>query len=106
MRDNVPTVIRKDGAMPNVRTMEADEYRRELLYKLIEEAEDLRQAGYDAVSPAFLTEAADVAEVFDAILKEFGITRDDLDKARAVRRDNMGGLDEKIFLESVEDDGK
>jgi len=42
VRDNIPEIIRADSQIPNVRTMETDEYRRELLYKLIEESEELR----------------------------------------------------------------
>lgn len=101
VRDRIPEIIRRNGEMPTIRTMDADEYRRELLYKLIEEAEDLRQAGYDPANPQFLVEVADVAEVLDAILDEFAVTREELDEMRAKRAEERGRFKEHIFLESV-----
>ena len=102
VRDNVPALIRAEGDLPNIRVMDADEYRRELLYKLLDEAEDMRRAGYDPTEPEFLKQAVDVAEVFDATLKEFGITPEVLAKARAERRKARGGFEGKVFLVSVE----
>lgn len=101
VRDNIPKIIRANGEFPHVRVMETDEYRRELLYKLIEEAEEVRQAGYDASDPEFTAEIADVLEVIDAILVEFNIDNDRLEMARTERRNERGGLNERIFLEAV-----
>ena len=102
VRDRIPEIIRRNGEMPTVRVMDTDEYRRELLYKLIEESEELRQAGYDSQDPQFLAEVADVAEVFDAILDEFAVTREGLDEMRAKRAEERGRFKEQIFLESVQ----
>lgn len=84
--------------------METDEYRRELLYKLIEEAEEVRQAGYATDNTNELAkELADVAEVFDALLVEFGISREELVRIQSERREKRGGFTERIFLESVQE---
>ena len=101
VRDRVPEIIRAGGEVPNTRTMEQDEYRRELLYKLIEEAEEVRQAGYDPSSAAFTEELADLLEVFDAILKEFSIPIETVKTIQAQHRRTRGGFDDKVFLESV-----
>jgi len=81
--------------------MDTGEFRRELLYKLIEEAEEVRQAGYDPDSNDFVKELADLSEVFQATLKEFGVSSEDVEKVREERRKERGGFDDKVFLESV-----
>ena len=103
MRDNVPDIIRAHEEMPTTRIMDTDEYRRELLYKLIEESEEARQAGFDdANRKEVLEELADVAEVLDAILVEFGISKDELQSVQDMKRNERGGFKNKIFLESVQ----
>tara|TARA_B100000745_G_scaffold205743_1_gene136017 strand:+ start:7162 stop:7494 length:333 start_codon:yes stop_codon:yes gene_type:complete len=102
VRDNIPNIIRANGETPNVRIMNTDEYRRELLYKLIEEAEEVRQAGYDPDGIEFVTELADLAEVLDAVFVEFEIKQDLLEKLREDRKSERGGFAERIFLESVQ----
>lgn len=102
IRDKIPAIIRANGELPNTRPMDQDEYRRELLYKLIEEAEEVRQAGYDPESQGFVKELADVSEVFDAILKEFDVSIETVEATQEQRRRERGGFDDKIFLESVQ----
>ena len=103
VRDNIPEIIRANGELPNTRVMEADEYRRELLYKLIEEAEELRQEGHEPVDADFIKELADVHEVLDALIAEFDISRDELVRVQEERREKRGGFGERIFLESVQE---
>lgn len=102
VRDKIPSIIRANGELPNTRPMNTDEYRRELLYALIEEAEEVRQAGYDSSGNSFLKELADLSEVFDAVLKEFDVRPEVVESVREQRRKERGGFDDKIFLESVQ----
>lgn len=102
VRDNIPDIIRKNGELPNIREMDTDEYRRELLYKLIEEAEEVRQAGYDPAERSFMTELADLSEVLGAVMKEFNINADELAETQRKRREERGGFDNRVFLESVQ----
>lgn len=103
VRDRIPEIIRANDELPNTRTMETDEYRRELLYKIIEEAEKVRAAGYDLENHEdLITELADVAEVFDAILEEFDVSPELLESVQEKRREERGGFKDKIFLESVQ----
>ncbi|QSH39700.1 nucleoside triphosphate pyrophosphohydrolase [Candidatus Kaiserbacteria bacterium] len=104
VRDNVPDIIRANGEMPTVRTLETDGYRKELLYKLIEESEEARQSGFDDENKnELLRELTDVAEVLDAILVEFGITKEELQTAQDAKRKERGGFKNKVFLESVKE---
>lgn len=104
IRDNVPDIIRANGEMPTTHVMDTDEYRKELLYKLIEESEEARQVGYnDENRTELLNQLTDVAEVLDATLEAFGITKEDLEAAQAKKRTERGGFKERIFLESVKE---
>lgn len=101
VRDKIPDIIRGNKEMPMTRTMETDEYRRELLYKLIEEAEEVRQAGYESDSAELMSELSDVMEVYLAILTEYNLNADEIEKLRLERAEKRGGFKDKIFLESV-----
>ncbi len=103
VRDNVPDMIRADGDIPNVRTMDIDEFRKELLYKLVEEAEELRRAGeYNGGNLESLEEeSSDVLEVLYAIFKEFELDEGGIEKQRRIKLNKKGAFENKIFLESV-----
>ena len=103
VRDKVPELIRANGEIPTIRTMDTDEYRRELLYKLIEEAEEVRKAGYNASDPRFIKELADLQETFSAVKEEFSIDEASLEKVREKKLEERGGYNERVFLESVQD---
>lgn len=103
VRDNIPAIIRADGAVPNVRVMDTDEYRRELCYKLIEEAEEVRKAA-DAFKDELPKELADVLEVVYAIITEYGFSGADIERIRAERLAQRGGFTQKVFLDSVDQD--
>ncbi len=102
VRDNIPNIIRANKEIPNVRVMDTDEYRRELLYKLIEEAEEVRHAGYDPDGIEIVTELADLKEVIDAVVDEFNIDEELIQKIKAERKEKRGAFKEKYFLESVQ----
>jgi predicted house-cleaning noncanonical NTP pyrophosphatase (MazG superfamily) len=103
VRDNIPAIIRADGAVPNVRVMDTDEYRRELCYKLIEEAEEVRKAA-DAFKDELPKEIADVLEVLYAIITEYGFSGTDIECIRTERVTTRGGFAQKLFLDSVDQD--
>ena len=104
VRDKVPELIRANGEIPTIRTMDTDEYRRELLYKLIEEAEEVRKAGYDASDSKFVKELADLQEVFIAVIEEFDIDETALEAARKNKLEERGGYDERVFEEDGRDE--
>ncbi len=99
----MPEVIRSDGEIPNVRTMQKDEFRSELLYKLIEETEELRKAGEYAEEDklGMLEEAADVLEVLYTVFGEFGLDEGEIERVRREKLEKKGGFKDKIFLESI-----
>ena len=104
VRDKIPEIIRSDNKIPNTRVMDKDEYRRELLYKLIEESEEVRKAGYfpdDAFKVG--SQVADLIEVLYSVIDEFNLDEEEVDRLRMKKLEERGGFTDKIFLESVID---
>ncbi len=102
VRDLVPQKLRLDGFVVNEREMDNDEYKRELLYLLIEEAENLRKAGYDPNNKEELqSKMADIFELIETIVKEFNLSKDEIENLQAKKRAEEGGFEKKIFLEST-----
>jgi predicted house-cleaning noncanonical NTP pyrophosphatase (MazG superfamily) len=95
VRDGIPAVIKNDNQTPVIRTLDNDEYKRQLLEKLIEEATELRDSNGD------LGERADIAEVLRALDDVLGYTDDEIETARAQKAAKRGGFEQKIFLEKA-----
>ena len=92
VRDKIPQIIMSDGKNPIVRTLSDKEYLTELDRKLDEEV-----AEYQADKS--LEEMADVLEVLFAICGARGYSIDELMKVRDKKRDERGGLKERIYWE-------
>ncbi len=103
VRDKIPEIVRTEGKVPNVRNLDVDSFRNELLYKLIEEAEELRKAGEynEASKPGLIEESADVLEVMYAIFEEFDLDEGEIERVRREKLEKKGGFKDKVFLESV-----
>ncbi len=103
VRDGVPEFLTKINKAFEVRQMPDDElFERELLRKIIEEAEELSIAqGRDSI----IQEIADLLEVIDALKARNGITDAEVTAAKADRVMARGGFAERIMLLWSEDDG-
>jgi predicted house-cleaning noncanonical NTP pyrophosphatase (MazG superfamily) len=95
VRDRIPEIMRADGRDPDVRVLSEPEYWDALLAKLLEEADELREASYDGR----LEEAADVYEVLLAIVGATGSSLDDLQSTAERKRRERGGFRDRIWLE-------
>lgn len=92
VRDRIPEIMRQQGLSPSVERIDGERLRLALREKLVEEAEELRQA-------ADLTEElADVQEVVDALIQAYGLDRDELEKVRAEKREKRGGFSSGWYL--------
>jgi predicted house-cleaning noncanonical NTP pyrophosphatase (MazG superfamily) len=97
IRDRIPVIIAQAGKSATWRELDADEFRRALRAKVLEEAKELVGAADDAL----LSELADLEEVIEAILCAYNLTRDELDAARQRKNDERGAFTKRLFLESV-----
>lgn len=101
--DNVVPKLEARGLQFEARTIEGDEeFARELVNKIVEEAEEVR----DSVDRAELVkELADIVDVIAALRELKGITDDELAAAIASRREKRGGFSKRQYVLWTEDDG-
>ncbi len=94
-RDNVPDIIAAKGFECEVRALDHDEYRREIIRKVLEEATGVsNNKGRDSL----IKELADLVITLDAVSKEFGITDEELDTAVEKNLEEKGGYEEMLYL--------
>ncbi|MFZ2242993.1 MAG: nucleoside triphosphate pyrophosphohydrolase [Gordonia amarae] len=99
VRDKIPQIIRDSGKTPRVRVLETVDYEAALHDKLLEEADELREA---ASPQECLGEAADVLEVLLAIAGLHGFTLDDVIHAGVEKVAERGAFDGRVWLDGVE----
>ncbi len=96
VRDNIPDIIKKNGATPIVRILDDEEYFKELNRKLKEELNEYLD-GND------IEELADLYEVMLAILDYKKMSLIEFDIIRKMKVEKRGAFKNKIYLESVID---
>lgn len=102
VRDGIPEIIRQSGKKPVYRTLtDSEEKRKAICAKVVEEAKELAKARnvHEAV-----TELADLKEIIEAYIEEFGIPRLHIGRMRQERARTRGRFTKKIFL--ISDEGQ
>lgn len=100
VRDRIPEILRAQGIVPEVRALNSSEYETALKDKLVEEAGELNRA---LTSEDLKSELTDVLEVVDAITRYHGFSAKELEAARAKKKSERGGFEQRIFLVSTRD---
>ena len=95
VRDNIPTIIKKQGKKPIAKKITDDiEFQEYLGKKLIEESNEyLETKEFD--------ELIDVMEIIYSILSHMGINLSDFEKRRLSKKKERGGFEERILLLKV-----
>lgn len=96
VRDKIPHIIDADGRRAVVHTANDEEYREKLDMKLLEEIAEFNQYR-DAA------ELADVLEVVYALAAEQGMSKEELEAARAAKEKARGGFGGRIVLDRIEE---
>ena len=97
VRDKIVNNINSQkGKKATWRTMEEDEYLKELNKKLMEEAQEFIEEN----DPE---ELADLMEVLEAIIKARNIKLDEVRKIKEQKKEKKGAFQDRIFLETVEE---
>jgi len=96
VRDRIPEIIERDGKKAYVRTLDDMEMIKYLESKLQEEINEY-------IEDRSLEELADILEVIYALCKAKGVSKEELERTRAIKERARGSFDKKIFLEYVED---
>ncbi len=94
VRDRIPEIIAQDGRTCAVEELDDAAYVLALLAKLVEEAQEVR----DAVPEQRMTELADVMEVLDALLLALDIDEATVRAVQAERRVERGGFRRRLQL--------
>lgn len=79
------------------RQLSGEEFRRELLRKIHEEADEIPLG--DDKHDESLAELADLQEVVDALRQNFGFSKEEIQAAQQRKRDDRGGFDERRYID-------
>ncbi len=94
-RDKVPEMIAAKGFECEVREVDHDEYKREIIRKVFEEASGVsNHVGRESL----LKELADLIITINAVKKEFGITEEELTASVDKSIDEKGGYEDMLYL--------
>ncbi|OGM29546.1 hypothetical protein A2630_00955 [Candidatus Woesebacteria bacterium RIFCSPHIGHO2_01_FULL_44_10] len=94
IRDKIPEFIEAAGDKFETRILKNDEFRKELMKKLVEEAKEVAKAP----SESLLDELADVLEMIKSISSHFGVDFKKVEKHQTEKRKKRGGFQKKLFL--------
>ncbi len=97
VRDRIPEIIEKDGSKAEIRILNEEEYKEELIKKIIEEAKEALEARGD--KKEFIKEIGDILEIIDALIQIFELDRNEIEKIKKERKESQGGFDKRLFLE-------
>jgi predicted house-cleaning noncanonical NTP pyrophosphatase (MazG superfamily) len=99
VRDNIPEIIKANGEVPKTRKLNVAEYKKALLYKLLEEAKELTETKN---KKDLIGELSDIQEILKAIHSAYKVKVSDVTKTAQKKRQKRGAFKNKIFLESVD----
>lgn len=99
VRDKIPQIIEEKGKKAAFKVLSDVEYTVMLNQKLHEEFLEYT----NAIAEEQVEELADLVEVVYSILQSKGVSIEDFEKVRLTKKEERGGFEERLFLESVED---
>lgn len=94
VRDEIPSVIEKAGKSLKMRILNKKETKDYLKLKLFEEVQEFNRDSSEE-------EVADILEVVDSIISEFGLNRKKIEKIKEKKLKERGGFSKRILLEEV-----
>jgi predicted house-cleaning noncanonical NTP pyrophosphatase (MazG superfamily) len=100
IRDRIPEIMESQGIKFKTSILNDDNYRIELLNKLVEESREVLAAKIDRSE--LIKELGDVLEVVDYLIIAFGLDSEEIKTVKAERKESRGGFAEKLFLEYTE----
>ena len=98
VRDYIPEIIRSGGRDPIYYISAADEYKKFLTAKLLEESAELGEAN---TVEEITEELADIMELLYAHMDLYDISYADLTKVRLKKRRESGGFKDGIVLVDI-----
>lgn len=99
VRDNILGIISQENKIAKSRILSDEEYKLEALKKIVEEANEVLAAGNNK---DLMKEIGDLQGIIEAVIKAFNLDEKEILEIKNQRKQERGGFDKKIFLESVE----
>lgn len=94
-RDKIPDIIVAKGFECDVREVDHDEYKREIIRKVFEEASGVsNHSGRESL----LKELADLMITIEAVKKEFSIGEEELSAVIEKSIEDKGGYEDMMYL--------
>lgn len=90
VRDHVVAQCIEEGCRPATRTLEGAELKQALLDKLVEEAGEVRSAQGNRLE--IIKELADLKDVMLTLMRQYGISADEVEAARKAKLARKGGF--------------
>ncbi|GAA2418935.1 nucleoside triphosphate pyrophosphohydrolase [Nonomuraea africana] len=97
VRDRIPEIIEAEGRTAIVRVLAESELVPALIDKLVEEAEELREAEPED----HLGELADIYEVLAALAGTLGFSYEQVLESARHKRGKRGGFSRRLWLDEV-----
>lgn len=98
VRDKIPSIISNNGEKAFIKILNDDEYKSELLKKLLEECNEVLVAKDEEK----ILELADMLEVMRTMALVYGYSLAEVINVADKKKEERGGFMEKIFLEYVD----
>lgn len=98
VRDNTIELCNKDGVECDSYSLNEVDFKREVLRKLVEEANEVK---YSHSKENLIEELCDVMEIFNKILELNTIDIGEITEAMEKKRKIRGGFDKGIFLKTM-----
>lgn len=100
VRDKIPEIIESNNEIPTTRVLNDEEYKKELLRKLLEECNEVINA---ANKEETLEEIADTLEVLDSLIKLNNSSINEVRKIQDTKRKKRGGFEKRLYLIKTEE---
>ena len=97
-RDKTLEGFKKEGVTPQYKMLTGKELYEALLLKLVEEADEVRDARN---RQELIEELADVLEVIDALCKTQGISMEEIASVKEAKLKERGGFEAGLYIETV-----
>ena len=100
IRDKIPEIIKKNGAIPKISELNDEKFRIALKEKLLEEAQELAEA---KTGDEILNELSDVMQLIESIALNNNLSVSEVEKQKEKKKQECGGFEKKLFLEYVDE---
>lgn len=102
VRDKIPTKIESKGSTCEIKLLDQNDFEKELLKKVGEEASGLLSA---ETTEELISELADIIDVINEIKKVKNISDKQIKEAQKTNFNKKGGFNQRLFLIWSSDDG-